>query len=134
MNEDWLTLFDAATQARASAYCPYSGYQVGAAILANNGRVYSGANVENRSFGATICAERHAIGAMIADGGTAIVRILVVTSDAVAPCGMCLQVIAEFGMSQTPIAKSFASGELTETTLGALLPHRFESDEVPRKY
>jgi len=86
-------------QARAAqrkAYAPYSKYKVGAAILSKSGKIYAGANIENASYGATICAERTAIGNMIMGGDIEILAIAVVTKDEGNPCGICLQAINEF--------------------------------------
>ena len=89
---------DAARQTRAHAYAPFSHYQVGAAVLTRAGRVYSGCNVENSTYGATICAERSAIAAMVAAGDRDPVACVVVTGGRTpgSPCGICRQVLAEF--------------------------------------
>lgn len=95
-------LFRAAFAARRSAYCPYSRFAVGAAVRLLDGRVFTGANVENASFGATICAERSAVAAAVsgAGGRIAIAEVMVVTDtpEPTPPCGVCRQVIAEFGV------------------------------------
>src|SRR5437870_10385372 len=88
-------LIQQAGAARLSAYAPYSGYKVGAAVRSGV-HVWTGVNVENISYGATICAERVAIGKMVTDGATSIDEIAVVTKDGGAPCGICLQTILEF--------------------------------------
>ena len=94
---EWSELLAAARKAQAAAYAPYSNYQVGSAILAD-GQVFSGCNVENASYGATVCAERNAIGAMILAGAKHIERVVVVTpsKSPKTPCGVCRQVLAEF--------------------------------------
>lgn len=88
---------DAAKKASQNAYAPYSGIRVSSALLADNGSIYSGVNVENASYGATICAERSACAAMAAGGGRAITVVAVYSPDVFPlPCGICLQVLSEF--------------------------------------
>ena len=95
---DWEALHTAAREAMGHAYVPYSRFPVGAAALVDDGRIISGCNVENASYGATICAERSAILAMVAAGERVITGIAVFTdADTLAmPCGLCRQVISEF--------------------------------------
>ena len=97
-------LLAAARQAREKAYAPYSNFRVGAAVLGSGGRIYSGCNVENASFGLTCCAERNAIFAMVAAGETEIREILVIgeSEEFLPPCGACRQVIAEFAPPPKP--------------------------------
>lgn len=90
------SLVAAARAVRANAYAPYSVYQVGAALLGSDGVVYTGCNVENVSFGATICAERTAVVKMVSYGCRAWTSLVVATKDGGTPCGVCLQVLAEF--------------------------------------
>src|SRR4051794_3476136 len=99
---DWARLADAARAASAAAYCPYSRFAVGAAVLAADGRVFNGCNVENASFGLTICAERNAIAQAVAAGVREIVAVCVHTPTATPtpPCGACRQVIVEFGRAE----------------------------------
>lgn len=89
----------AATRAARQAYCPYSHFSVGAAILTTDGKIFSGCNVENASYGLTICAERNAIFQAVAGGSKQIAAVMVYTPTAIpsAPCGACRQVINEFG-------------------------------------
>lgn len=104
MSEDaWV---DAAWQVRERAYAPYSKFQVGAALLAVDGRVFIGCNVENLSFGLTICAERVAIANAVAAGVREFECIVVVadTAEPVSPCGACRQVMAEFGIKRIVLA------------------------------
>lgn len=119
-------LIAAAREARDAAYAPYSGYAVGCAVATADGRVFAGANVENASFGLSICAERAAICAAVNAGARAIVAVAVVGPDAAAaaPCGACRQVIAEFASPEVPVVY-FARGTPVETTSGALLPAAF---------
>lgn len=119
-------LLAAARAARGNAYAPYSHFAVGAALLTGDGRRYSGSNVENASYGLTICAERTAIFRAVADGARSIAAIAVAGPDGVttAPCGACRQVLAEFAGPDLPVAYVDGDGAI-ETTLGALLPAAF---------
>jgi len=124
-------LVDAARRARANAYAPYSEYRVGAAIATEDGSIFSGCNVENASFGATICAERGAIARMIASGESSPVACVVVTGGdrPASPCGICRQVLAEFAkdMPILLVGERDSGGDVRlETSLAALLPDRFE--------
>ena len=124
---DWEVLARAAEAARAFAHAPYSGFRVGAAALFADGAVTSGANVENASFGLTVCAERHAVAAGVL-GGHGRLRALLVVADAqppASPCGACRQVLAEFAGADLPIQTRSLRGERAEYTLGALLPEPF---------
>lgn len=123
---DWQKLFDAAEQGRKKAYAPYSKFQVGAAFLADDGTIVVGGNVENASYGLTVCAERNAINAAVLAGKKlAAIAIVVDSRDPTPPCGMCRQVIAEFAGDATPIASRTVSGKEAHWTLGELLPHAF---------
>lgn len=125
---DWKRLSDSALLARERAWAPYSGFKVGAAVLAASGEIYTGCNVENRSFGATICAERVAIGSAVANGETAIEAIAVVTDSnpPAPPCGLCLQFLTEFAAADLPVVTSNLAGEQRKFSLQELLPHPFE--------
>ena len=122
-------LLAAAREAMAAAYCPYSNFAVGAAILTADGSIYRGCNVENASYGLTICAERNAIAAAVADGQLDFVAIgIVTTGKSVArPCGACRQVIAEFSQADNPIIviSACSTGEYVSDTISALLPDAF---------
>ena len=98
LTTDFEALLGAARAVRERAYAPYSKFLVGAAVRADNGAIFVGCNVENASYGATICAERSAILAMVAAGQRAIASVAVFTdADTLAmPCGLCRQVISEF--------------------------------------
>lgn len=118
-------LLAAARAARARAYVPYSGFAVGAAVRDDGGRVHAGPNVENASFGATRCAEQAAVLALVAAGGRVLTQVVVV-ADAdppATPCGICRQVLAEFG----PTAAVFLVSErgAWHTSVDALLPAAF---------
>lgn len=119
----WL---EAAHAARGRAYAPYSNYAVGAALVGATSRVYQGANVENASYGLTICAERAALFAAVAAGERTFQALVVVTNDGGSPCGACRQVLAEF-CDDLPIWLVAADGALAPRlcTLAALLPDRF---------
>jgi len=126
-----LRLVDAARAVRERAYAPYSGFRVGSAIETESGQVFTGANVENASYGATVCAERAAVFAMIAAGERKIARVVVYAEgpELSMPCGMCRQVLVEHGRA-VEVVVAGPSGTKT-TTLAALLPEPFVL-EVPR--
>ena len=117
-------LIEAAQSARAHAYAPYSTYQVGAAVLGGSGRIYSGCNVENTSYGLTVCAERVAILKAISEGEREIVALLVASENGATPCGACRQVLFEFGPTAR-VLLSGADGTQKELTLDDLLPDAF---------
>ncbi len=125
------TLVSSAQKARERAYAPYSNYHVGAALLGEDGEIYSGCNVENSSYGATICAERVAVFAAVAKGCRNFEALALATGgkEPAPPCGMCLQVLAEFAPS-LPVLLSCPEGDPIETTLEILLPRQFNRDEL----
>ena len=104
-------LVQEATAVRERAYAPYSGYLVGAAIATKQGSIFVGCNVENSTFGATICAERGAIMQMVAFGETEPIACAVVTKDGGSPCGICRQVLAEFARDMPIVLVGLASSE-----------------------
>jgi len=118
-----------AIDAQTNAYCPYSNFAVGAAVLTEDGSIFKGCNVENASYGLTICAERNAIGAAVAAGHLNLLLVVVVTSapTVARPCGACRQVIGEFSTRERPttIVSIAASGESAVETINDLLPERF---------
>lgn len=122
-------LIAAAVEARKQAYAPYSHYAVGAALLAENGRFYTGCNVENASYGLTICAERTAVVKMVSEGVRQIEAIVVCTENAGSPCGACRQVLAEFA-GDVPVWLVDAQGNGRETTLYTLLPDHFGPEHL----
>jgi cytidine deaminase len=119
-------LIDQAQQAMSRAYSPYSKFKVGAALETDDGTVFTGCNVENASYGGTICAERTAMVSAVAAGKRKFRRIAI-TSDAehpVAPCGFCRQFLAEFGTGLEVISRG-AAGAVKTWTLAQLLPDAF---------
>jgi cytidine deaminase len=124
-------LIAAAAEARRRAYAPYSRFAVGAAVLAG-GRIYSGANVENASYGLSICAERSAVFAAVGAGERRIEAVAVVTDTPAPtpPCGACRQVLNEFGPRMTVLSATLA-GAVTRTNLSDLLPASFGPESLP---
>ena len=120
-------LFAAAEAVRARAYAPYSGFHVGAAILADDGNIYTGCNVENAAYPVGNCAEPSAIAAMLAGGGKRIRRIYVTGpgTTPVTPCGGCRQRIREFADLDVEVISHGVDGEPLVRTLEHLLPHSF---------
>jgi cytidine deaminase len=119
-------LVRAARAARRRAYAPYSGFRVGAAVRAR-GRTFAAANVENASYGLSLCAERNAVAAAVAAGARGLEAVAVASSTRppTPPCGACLQTLAEFAGPGLPVSIAGAGGEVVDTTLGELLPRRF---------
>ena len=123
-----LELLEKATEAMERAYAPYSGYRVGAAALTGGGKVYTGSNVENRSYGLTVCAERNAIFAAVGAGDKAIEKIAVVADGKrlPLPCGACLQVMDEFGVREVVVGRP--GGDFETYAFADLLPRPFGQD------
>ena len=127
-------LIEAAKTAQKKAYCPYSRYPVGAAVMMESGRIYTGCNVENASFGLAICAERVAIFKAVSHGEKKI-QALCVAAKSAKPCGACRQVIIEFAhkdaemiyLDWQPLEKK---EKVTITKAGKLLPHAFDPSEA----
>lgn len=118
-------LFDAAVRARKNSYCPYSRFAVGAAVRTKDGRIFIGCNIENASYGLTVCAERNAIFAAVKEGCREFEALLVTadTPEPVSPCGACRQVMAEFHIEKIILTNT--NGKYRETTLAELLPDGF---------
>lgn len=118
-----------ASDIKKNAYAPYSGFRVGAAVVTQNNKLYTGVNVENTSYGATNCAERTAIFKAVSDGERKI-KAVAVNGDSdeyVYPCGICRQVLAEFGDQDTKIICSNKNGDFKTYTLKELLPNIFKA-------
>jgi cytidine deaminase len=113
-----------AIEARKRAYAPYSRYKVGAALLGKSGKVYLGCNVENASYGHTVCAERTAVLKAVSEGEREFEAIAVVTRNGGSPCGACRQVLVEFAPELT-IYIADKNGEYRATTMSELLPDSF---------
>ncbi len=119
------TLRELAMDAATRAHSPYSKAKVGAAVETDSGKVYQGCNVENSSFGGTICAERVAILKAVSEGQKKLARIYVYTVDGWPPCGLCLQVMTEFADPGLEVTIGDGAGKETRRTLGDLLPMAF---------
>jgi len=129
----WEVLEEAALEVQARAYCPYSSYPVGAAILGKSGRIYAGCNVENAAYGHSICAERSALVQMVAAGERAPIAVVVVTRGPKpgTPCGACRQMLAEFAQDLPIRLMVTGEPERTRTTsLDELLPDAFRPDAL----
>ncbi len=119
-------LLAAAKRAQRHAHAPYSKFRVGAALLTGSGQIYTGCNVENASYGLTICAERVALGKAVSEGHRQFRAIAVVApSAALSPCGACRQVLAEFGDLLVVCADSRDLRKVRQHRLSELLPHAF---------
>ncbi|HEX9114715.1 MAG TPA: cytidine deaminase [Anaerolineae bacterium] len=131
MTEDEIReLIAAAEAARAAAYAPYSQFTVGAALRGADGKIYPGCNVENASFGLTICAERNALAGAVARGERTFPAIAVVTENGVTPCGACRQVLFEFN-PQMIVIVSDRAGHRQIYRLADLLPAAFGPVQLP---
>lgn len=136
LNGLYSALVDHALAARENAYCEYSGFAVGAALLCADGTVYSGCNIENASYPATNCAERTAIFRAVSDGKRKFAAIAVVggkkgqaPNDFCPPCGVCRQVMAEFCSADFAVLL-YNGSEIKKLTLGELLPHSFGAENL----
>ena len=118
-------LLNAALSARERAYAPYSKFLVGASVLAKSGKIYTGCNIENASYGLTVCAERNALFSAVGAGEREFIALCVVgdTEAPISPCGACRQVMAEFKVPCIILAN--LKGDVKEYTLEELLPYGF---------
>lgn len=125
-------LFEFALKSRENAYAPYSRFKVGASILAENGKIYSGTNVENISYPCGTCAEESAISAMIKDGQRKIKEIAIVadSQNLITPCGACLQRIFEFSDQNTVVHLADLKGIQKSYLISELLPHSFHEESL----
>ena len=126
MEIDYKQLMDKAKEASKMSYSPFSRFAVGAALIAKSGKIYSGCNIENSSFGMTNCAERTAIFKAVSEGEREILAIAIYSpnSDNCYPCGACRQVIAEFAESDTVVLQKIGE-EIRPYTINELLPETF---------
>jgi cytidine deaminase len=122
-------LIEAAHHAQQKAYAPYSNFPVGAAVLGADGRVFPGCNVENSSFGLTVCAERNAVAAALVAGTRPTAVAVVVNGKLVPPCGACRQVLAEFDPGMPVVLASTTVPHPQVTSLDALLPGAFHFEK-----
>ena len=122
-----LALAEMAWQALARAYAPYSKFQVGAALLLKDGTTWTGCNVENASYGGTVCAERTAIWKGVSEGAKRVQALVVVTDSDQPwpPCGMCRQVVSEFSSPEVPVILANLKGKEIAQTVAELCPHFF---------
>ena len=128
-------LIDIARNVNNYAYAPYSGFKVGAAVLTEDGNIFTGVNVENVSFGATNCAERTAIFSAVTGGQKQIKAIAIASdsNDIIFPWGICRQVMAEFGNEDMEVICSKPNGDYEAYTLGDLLANAFTKDKIKNK-
>jgi cytidine deaminase len=124
-----MTLFEMAKEYQTRAYAPYSNFRVGAAVLADDGKMYGGCNIETASFGGTICAERVAMTKAISQGATKMKQIAVIgDADYTYPCGICRQFMTEF--SDDLIVHIIGPDDVRSYHLDELLPFAFTSEEM----
>ena len=123
-----------AREAQKKAYAPYSKFQVGAALETAEGAIFTGCNVENASYGGTICAERTALVSAVAAGHRSFRRIAITSSasEPVAPCGLCRQLLAEFG-TQLDVISAGTNGTVKRWSLGTLLPEAFTGEDFQER-
>ena len=128
---DEAELIRAASQARHEAYAPYSGFRVGAAVLCDDGRVFTGANVENAVYGLSICAERVAMSNAVSEGCRRFKALAVIAEGATPcpPCGACRQFLAEFG-AESYVIMANTKGDTKKVPIKELLPYAFTNERL----
>jgi cytidine deaminase len=124
------TLREEARDASTHSHSPYSKAQVGAAIETEDGKVYKGCNIENSSYGGTVCAERVAIWKAVSEGHRKIKKVHVYTETGWPPCALCLQIMTEFSDPDLEVTFSDKTGKETKKKLVELLPHAFTPDHL----
>ncbi|HUF37425.1 MAG TPA: cytidine deaminase [Anaerolineales bacterium] len=129
-NDTKRTLVQAALDAQPYAYAPYSRYPVGAALLTEGGRIFTGVNVENAAYPTGMCAERTAVFKAVSEGERRFSAIAVVTHNGGSPCGACRQVLAEFGLDAAVLIGDETGRILQETNVRALLPASFGPEDL----
>lgn len=129
---DMQELIAKAIEAKEYAYVPYSHFRVGAALLTESGKVYTGCNIENVSYGATNCAERTAVFKAVSDGEREFKAIVITGEhgDYLPPCGICRQVLSEFGKDSMKVILANSTEDYKVTTLGELLPGAFSAKNL----
>lgn len=130
-DEVWDDLYEQARAVKQQAWVPYSEFPVGAALLCESGEIVTGCNVENASIGATVCAERTALGVAVSHGERSFEALCVVTDaePPAAPCGICRQALSEF-CANLPMLLANEAGDREETTLAEIFPRAFRGDAV----
>ena len=132
MEPDERELIEKALQVRKNAYAPYSEYQVGAALLTTNGKIFTGVNVENAAYPDSICAERSAIFSAVSAGERAFTAIAVATRNGGTPCGSCRQVMSEFGLDIEVLLVDEKGELIQQSTVRELLPGAFLPGDLER--
>lgn len=132
MDEITKKLRQKAIEVSANAYSPYSKAQVGSAILMSDGSIYTGCNVENASYGGTICAERTAIVKAISENKRGIEKVYVYTSEGWPPCGLCRQIMSEFATKDMEVIMGNADGGETVMKFKDLMPLSFTPDHLTK--
>ncbi len=133
--DDSVRLIELARAVRERAYAPYSGFAVGAVVETAGGRCYTGCNVENASYGLTICAERAALAKAVSEGADRLTRIVVIadTERPIAPCGACRQVMLELMGPEGQVIMANLRGDRLERKIGDLLPEAFAPHDLPAR-